>query len=188
VQTALLLGLDETGVTTMMMDAGLDTGPILNQRTEAIAPADDAGSLGARLAAIGAEALVETVDHLASGTVAPIPQDESLATFAPKLGPADRRIDWNAPARTLVNLVRALSPEPAATTTFREQGLKVFRAEVADAGGTPGSVSDLSKDGFVVGTGEGGFRPLEVAPAGRRRMTAAEFVRGYRPVPGERLG
>ena len=188
VQTALLLGLEKTGVTTILMDVGVDTGPILHQREEPIGPADDAGSLGARLAAIGAEVLVETVDHLASGPVAPRPQDDSLATFAPRFGPGDRRIDWTAPARVLVNLVRALSPEPTATARFRGEGLKVFRAEaVSDVAGVPGVIVDVTKDGFVVATGRGGFRPLEVAPAGRKRMTSAEYVRGYRPVSGEVL-
>lgn len=188
VQTALLLGLEKTGVTTIVMDVGVDTGPILHQREEPIGPADDAGSLGARLAAIGAEVLVETVDHLASGPVAPRPQEDSLATFAPRFGPGDRRIDWTAPALVLVNLVRALSPEPAATARFRGEGLKVFRAAaVPNVTGVPGVIVDVTKDGFVVATGRGGFRPLEVAPAGRKRMTSAEWVRGYRPVSGEVL-
>jgi methionyl-tRNA formyltransferase len=188
VQTALLLGLEKTGVTTIVMDVGVDTGPVLHQREEPIGPADDGGSLGARLAAIGAEVLVETVDHLASGAVAPRPQDHSLATFASRFGPEDRRIDWTAPAQVLVNLVRALSPEPAATARFRSEGLKVFRAEaVSDVAGVPGVIVDVTKEGFIVATGRGGFRPLEVAPAGRKRMTSGEFVRGYRPVSGEVL-
>lgn len=188
VQTALLHGLQKTGVTTILMDVGVDTGPILHQREEPIGPADDAGSLGARLAAIGAEVLIETLDHLASGPVAPRPQDDSLATFAPRFGPKDRHIDWTVPAKVLVNLVRALSPEPAATMRFRGEGLKVFRAEAAsDVAGVPGVIVEVAKDGFVVATGRGGFRALEVAPAGRKRMTSAEFVRGYRPAPGEVL-
>jgi len=187
VQTALLRGLEQTGVTTIVMDAGLDTGPILLQRTEPIRPDDDAGSLGARLAETGARLLVESVDLLAAGPVAPAPQDDAQATFAPKLGPQDRRIDWSAPARAIANLVRALAPEPAAATTFRGEQLKVFRAALVEASGDPGAVVEASKDGFVVGTGGGGLRPLELAPAGRRRMSAAEFVRGYRPAPGERL-
>lgn len=188
VQTALLLGLDTTGVTTIRMDEGLDTGPILRRREEPIRPDDDAGSLGARLAGIGGEVLVQTVDELARGTVSPVPQDHSRATFAPKLGSEDRRLDWSKPAPWLVNLVRALSPDPAALATLRGEPLKVFRAEAVGAGGEPGVVVDVAKDGFVVGTGRGGFRPLEVAPSGRKRMSAAEFVRGFRPVAGERLG
>lgn len=187
VQTALLLGLDRTGVTTIVMDAGVDTGPILHQREEPIAPDDDSGSLGARLAAVGAEVLVETIDHLASGPVAPRPQDHSLATFAPKFGPEDRRIDWAAPAMVLANLVRALSPEPAAVARFRGENLKLFRAEATEGTGVPGVVVDVTKGGFVVATGEGGLRPLEVGPAGRRRMSVAEFVRGFHPASGEQL-
>jgi len=101
VQTALLAGLDRTGVTTMMMDKGLDTGPVILQREERILPEDDAGSLGERLAEIGAELLVETLDMLASGPVAPQPQDPSLATLAPKFGPEDRVLDWSYPAALL---------------------------------------------------------------------------------------
>jgi methionyl-tRNA formyltransferase len=188
VQTALLRGLDRTGVTTLLMDEGLDTGPIVLQREEAVAPEDDAGSLGARLAELGAGVLVETVDLLAAGEAAPRPQDHALASFAPKLTPGDRVLDWSSPAPTLVNRCRALSPEPAATTTFRGRGLKVFRAAALDATGEPGLVVSVGRDGFVVATADGGFRPLDLAPAGRRRMSGADFVNGFRPRVGERLG
>lgn len=188
VQTALLLGLEETGVTTVVMDQGLDTGAIILQAREPIDPSDDAGSLGARLAGLGARLLVESFDLLAAGAFAPSPQDHSLATTAPKLRPEDRVLDWSRPARALVNLCRALSPEPAATTRFRGEGLKVFRAEVADASGEPGTIAEVAKDGFVVATAEGGFRPEELAPAGRKRMRGTDFVNGYRPEPGERMG
>jgi methionyl-tRNA formyltransferase len=191
VQTALLLGWQGTGVTTIVMDEGLDTGPILLQRAEPIAPEDDAGTLGARLADLGADLLVETIDLLSSEPVAPRPQEEALATFAPKLGPNDRILRWSEPARALVNRCRALSPTPSATTSFRGGGLKVFRAEVAEVAevaGEPGGVVSVSRDGIVVATGDGGFRPLEVAPAGRRRMSGADFVNGFHPEVGERLG
>ena len=188
VQTALLLGLDTTGVTAIWMDEGLDTGPVLRRREEPIRADDDADSLGSRLARIGGEVLVETVDGLAMGTVSPVPQDSSQATIAPKISSEDRRLDWSKRATALVNLVRALSPDPAAVTTFRGEPLKVFRAEAVGEGGEPGVVVNVAKEGFTVGTGEGGFRPLEVAPSGRKRMSASEFVRGFRPVGGERLG
>ena len=188
VQTALLLGHDTTGVSTIVMDRGLDTGPVILQREEPIGPADDAGTLGARLAAIGADVLVESIDMLAAGPVAPRPQDHSLATFAPKFAPHDRVLDWSNPAGLLVNLVRALSPEPAATTTFRDEGVKIFRAEAVDAAGEPGRIVDVSRDGIVVATADGGFRPLELAPAGRKRISGADFVKGFRPGVGERLG
>ncbi len=189
VQTALLAGLDRTGVTTMIMDKGLDTGPVILQREEPISAGDDAGTLGERLAEIGAELLVRTIDMLAAGPVAPRPQDPSLATFAPRFGPEDRVLDWANPAALLVNLVRALAPEPAATTTFREEGLKVFRADaVGGITGEPGSIVHVGKEGFVVATAEGGFLPLVVAPAGKRAMSVRDFVNGHRPEVGERVG
>ncbi|MEX2407215.1 MAG: methionyl-tRNA formyltransferase, partial [Actinomycetota bacterium] len=180
VQTALLLGQDSTGVSTIVMDRGMDTGPVILQREEPIGPADDAGTLGARLAAIGADVLVESIDMLAAGPLAPRPQDHSLATFAPKFAPHERVLDWSNPAGLLVNLVRALSPEPAATTTFRDEGVKVFRAKAVDAEGEPGRIVDVSKDGIVVATASGGFRPLELSPASRKRMSGADFVNGFR--------
>jgi methionyl-tRNA formyltransferase len=188
VQTALLLGMDETGVSTIVMDEGMDTGPIVLQRREPVDPDDDAGSLGERLASIGADALVESIDLLASGDAEPTPQNEARATLAPKLGSEDRILDWSNGARDLVNRTRALSPEPGATTTFRGRDLKVFRAAAVPASGEPGTVVEVDKEGFVVATGDAGFRPLELAPAGSARMGARDFVNGHRPTPGERLG
>jgi len=188
VQTALLAGMLKTGVTTMVMDRGLDTGPVILQREERILPEDDSGSLGARLADLGAGVLVETIDMLAAGPVAPLAQDHALATDAPRFGPEDRVLDWSNPAAVLVNLVRALAPEPGATTTFRGEGLKVLRAEAVEATGEPGTVVEVSKHGFVIATTQGGFRPLLVAPAGRKVMAADAFVSGYRPEIGERVG
>ena len=188
VQGALLQGLDRTGVTTMVMDEGLDTGPVLLSREEPIRPDDDAGSLGARLAAAGGALLVETMEGLARGDLSPRPQ-QGEPTFSPKLRPEDRRVDWSEHAEAIVRRIRALAPEPAASTGFRGGPVKVLRAEqVTDAGGDPGAVLDVDRRGIVVGAGEGAVRLLEVAPAGRKRMTAAEFARGARPAPGERLG
>jgi methionyl-tRNA formyltransferase len=188
VQTALLLGAEATGVTTILMDRGLDTGGILFQQEEPIRDDDDAGSLGERLAVLGAEVLVRTIDHLSAGPMAPRPQDHSIATFAPKFTAQDRVLDWSNPARVLVNLVRAMSPEPAATTKLRGESLKVFRAQEVRVEGEPGRIAEVSKDGFVIATAQGGFRPLEVALAGRRRMSATEFANGYRPQLGDIVG
>jgi methionyl-tRNA formyltransferase len=188
VQTALLEGRDETGVTTIVMDAGMDTGPVILQRSEAIDARDDAGSLGARLASIGAEVLVETADMFANGTVEPRPQDDAAATFTKLLGADDRVLRWSEPARDLVNRTRAMAPEPGASARFRGEDLKILRAEAVPAVGEPGTIVDASKQGFVVATGEDGFRAIELAPAGRRRMRASDFVNGYRPAVGERLG
>jgi methionyl-tRNA formyltransferase len=188
VQTALLRGLTRTGVTTIVMEAGLDTGPVLRRRAETIDPDEDAGTLGARLAGVGADVLVETLDLLASGEAAPDPQDHARATFAPKLGPGDRRLEWGVPAVRSVDRCRALSPEPGATTTFRGRPVTVYRARAEEGTGEPGTIARVSKDGFVVATAAGGFRPLSLAPSGRKRMSGADFVHGMRPEPGERLG
>jgi methionyl-tRNA formyltransferase len=190
VQRAILAGDGRTGVTVMLMEAGLDTGPLLARRTEPIRDDDDAGSLGDRLASSGAELLVETLPRL--GEIEPQPQDDDAATFAPKLTAADRAIDWSEPAASIGRRVRALAPFPGATTRLRERALQVIRAEVVDdppAGDTaPGTVVSVDSAGFAIAAGEGSIRPLEVGPAGRNRMTAAEFARGARLRPGELLG
>lgn len=188
VQTALLLGLERTGVTTIVMDPGLDTGPILDRREEPIAPEDDAGTLGARLAVIGAHVLVGTVERLAAGEVAATTQDHDRATFAPKIRAADRELDWTRRAVEVVNRCRALSPEPGAATSFRGDRVKVFRARAVEHGGEPGRVAAVPREGVVVAAADGGVQLLDVAPAGRRRMSGADFVNGFRPEPGERLG
>ena len=192
VQRAIKEGLTATGVTTMRMDQGMDTGPILLQQEEAIDDADDAGSLGARLAAIGARLLVDTLDRLEAGTLRERPQDGALATYAPKLKPDDEVIDWSTPADVVARLVRALSPEPGGRTSFRGRVLKVFRATgealVATGNFPPGTVLATDRDRMVVATGSGLVAIEELQPEGRRRMTVAEFVRGYRPETGEVLG
>jgi methionyl-tRNA formyltransferase len=190
VQRAILAGDRTTGATVMLMDEGLDTGPILAQRDEPIRPDDDAGSLGARLAGTGATLLVETLARLEE--IEPVPQAAEHATLAPKLSPEERWIDWTEDAASIVRKVRAFAPRPGATTRLQTGSLKVLRAEVAvdtaSDGTAPGTVATVDGSGFTVATGDGLVRPLEVGPAGRSHMTAAEFVRGQRLRPGERLG
>lgn len=188
VRRAILAGLAETGVTTMRMDAGMDTGPILLQASERIRDEDDSASLGERLALVGGELLVRTLDALESGSVSEQIQDDSQATMAPKLKPEDEWIDWSLPAGEVWRLVRALAPEPGAKTRFREKVLKVVRAELVDGAGEAGAVLEVSKDRLAVAAGEGALALDEVVPEGRKRMTGAEFARGQRPSPGERLG
>jgi len=155
---------------------------------EEIVPDDDAGSLGERLAGIGGSLLVETLEGLADGTVVARPQ-EGEPTFAPKLGPEARVLDWSEPADAVVRRVRAMSPDPAATTMFRGEGLKVFRASSAGGPtGEPGTVVAVDAAGPVIAAGDGAVRLDEVAPAGRRRMGGGDFARGFRPSTGERLG
>jgi methionyl-tRNA formyltransferase len=190
VQHALLAGDATTGVTVMRMDEGLDTGPILNQLVEEIRPEDDAGSLGARLAHNGAMLLTGVLRMLPQGGVPARPQDDRFATNAPRLRPEDRVIDWSAPAEAIVRRVRALAPEPGATTRSRGQPLKVLAAapDRREAGGAPGSILSADDRGVLVAAGVGGVRLSDVAPAGRRRMSAAAWARGARFEADERLG
>jgi methionyl-tRNA formyltransferase len=188
VQTALLEGVEETGVTTIVMDAGMDTGPVLLRRPEPVRPDDDTGSLGDRLAEVGARVLLATIDQLADDTAEPRPQEESVASTTRPIRAGDRVLHWEDGALALVNRTRAMAPEPGATTRFRGEPLKVLRARTTDRAGDPGTIAAVDGDGFVVGTGDGGFRPLELAPAGRKRMRAADFVNGFAPRVGERMG
>ncbi|HEX2068661.1 MAG TPA: methionyl-tRNA formyltransferase, partial [Actinomycetota bacterium] len=193
VQRAIMEGAQVTGVTTIRMDAGMDTGPVLLQAEEPIRDDDDAGTLGERLAALGGRVLVETLDGLGSGAIEEQPQDDAGATYAPKVKAEDRIIDWHLSAEEVARLIRAMAPEPGAQTTFREKILKVFRASAAGDSldgrtGRAGEIVVASNEGFAAATGRGILRLDDVAPEGRKRMSGADFVRGYRPEVGEILG
>lgn len=184
VQHALLAGLAQTGVTTMRMDRNLDTGPILLQAKLEVLPEDDAGSLGKRLALRGASLLVESLDR--RGEIEPRAQDHSKATYAPKLGPEDRRLDWEEDAEAIVRRIRAFAPEPGTSASFRGDVLKILRARAEATGGQHGTILDVMTSPLV-GCGRGSVLLLEVAPAGRKRMSGTDFVNGFRPEVGEPL-
>jgi methionyl-tRNA formyltransferase len=186
VQHALLAGDERTGVTTMLIDEGLDTGPILERVEEPILADDDAGSLGGRLASIGATLLVSSIEDLAAGRTRVHPQIGEV-TLAPKIRAADRRLVWAETAGALIRRIRALAPEPGASTPFRGEGLKILRAEEETVTGEAGSIVRVDDAGFVIATAAGGLRPLVVVPHGRSRMPAADFARGARLRVGERL-
>ena len=191
VQRALLAGDAVTGITIIRMDEGMDTGPVLTAREEPISPEDDAGSLGERLARIGGDALVEVLAACAAGNAPASPQVAGGVTYAPKLEPHERWIDWREPAAAVVNRVRAFAPDPGATTRVRDVALKVLRAEVSSEEAPPadpGTIVAVDKDGLLVAAGTGVVKPLEVAPSGRKRMPASAWLRGARLEPGERFG
>jgi methionyl-tRNA formyltransferase len=190
VQRTIEAGDAVAGVTTMLMDEGLDTGPVLEQRSIEVAGTEDAGSLGARLASIGGALLVRTVAGLRDGSVVPAAQPAEGVTYAPKLLASERRVDWGLPAPTIDRLVRALSPTPGATTTFRGETLRIVRGEPRPGHGPPGAltVPGRSEDGVRVGTGDGLYRLLEVVPAGRKPMRATGWAHGARFGPDEHLG
>jgi methionyl-tRNA formyltransferase len=193
VQRAILEGDERTGVTVMLMDEGMDTGPILATVEVPIEADEDAGTLGARLAELGAPLLVETVRQLAQGSIEPRPQPTDGVTFAPKPRSDERVIDWGEDAEAIVRRVRAFAPEPGATTTFRGDPLKVLKADAVPVThtGAPerGRLDVESRDGTpFVDVLNHTVRLLDVAPAGRRRMTGAEWARGARLTQDERLG
>lgn len=189
IQAAIREGLRETGVTIMYQSMELDAGDIILQRKVEIAPDDTAQTLEGKLSQAGAEALVEALRLIAEGRAPRTQQDPAQATYVGKLSKEDGRIDWTRPAAQLVNFVRAMDPWPSAYTQHRGQLLKIWKADVAAASGTPGKILEIRRDGgFVVGTGNGGVLVGEVQPEGRRRMSADEYVRGSRLTVGEVLG
>lgn len=187
VRRAILEGLQVTGVTTIRMDEGADTGPILLQQDERIRDGDDAGSLGARLAEVGGSLLVRTLDRLEDGDLQERPQDDAAATLAPKLRSEEEWLDWSEDAGRVGLRVRALAPDPGARTRFRDRILKVLEARASQGNGEPGTIVAVSKDALGVAAATGVVYLEEVLPEGRRRMSGSEFIRGYRPEVGERL-
>jgi methionyl-tRNA formyltransferase len=174
------------------MDPGLDTGPILAQRTERIAPDDTAASLATRLAELGATLLIDTLPDYLAGRIAPRVQDETLATYAPQLKKEAGRLDFTRPAAELARRVRAFSPWPG-TYALLPHGegestpLKVLRAEaLEDTVGSPGVVAATPR-GPAVGCGAGALLLVEVQPPGKRPMAGADFARGARGFIGSNL-
>lgn len=193
IQWALLEGDQKTGVTIMLMDIGLDTGPILAQRETPILESDDAVTLHDRLAEMGASLLVETLPEYVVGRIMPSPQPAEGVTHARKITKEDGRIQWQQPAMAVWRRIRALVPWPGTYTylpaTPKPLLLKVWRANVApEVCGAPGTVLATSRDGILVACGEDGLCITELQIEGGRRMSAAEFIAGRRLCPGQVLG
>jgi len=193
IQAAIANGERETGITIMYQSEALDAGDIILQRRVPIEPEDTAKTLETRLAADGAEALVEALRLIAAGTAPRAPQDASKASYAGKLTKEDGRIDWTRPAAALANFIRAMDPWPSAYTWHRGRLVKIWKAaavkEATRPSSGPGTVVEIRRgDGFAVATGSEALLVLEVQPEGRRRMRADEYARGARLQVGERLG
>jgi len=186
IQWAIAHGETVTGVTTMRIDAGLDTGNILLQQDLEVGPHDTSETISPRLADIGADLMVVTLRGLQAGTLQARPQENSEATLAPILQKEDGRIDFNFSAREVYDRVRGFQPWPGAFTTFRGKGLQVRLAKPAKKILPPATIS--VENGLIAGCGEGALELLEVQPEGKKRMPAADFVRGYRPQNGETFG
>lgn len=177
---ALIHGERETGVTTFLMDEGMDTGPILLQRSTPIGPEETAGELEGRLARLGAELAVDTVEKLWRGEIEPKPQPPG-GTLAPKIHKEDGRIRWEWEAWRIHNLVRGLSPKPGAHTTWAGEFVKVLRTRVVEEKlrvGAPGSILPR-RDRLLVAAGQGVVEILELQPAGCRVITGRDFLNGY---------
>lgn len=188
---ALMDGVSETGVTTFLLQPSVDTGDVILQRRVAVGPDDTAGALHDRLADVGAQAVVETVRRLATGTAYPEPQDDGQASPAPKLSREVAEIDWTQPARRVHNHVRALSPHPGAWTPVGRETLKVFETAVVSEGepaGLPGTVVEAAGDRLVVACGTGSVALRSVQREGRRRMSADAFLAGADLAVGTRWG
>ncbi len=192
IQRALLAGDAETGATLMQMDAGLDTGPIVDVVRVPIGAADTAGLLGHKLATAGASALVAVLRRLAAGEpIRSSPQPTLGATYAAKVDKAETMIDWRADAAAVGRRIRAFDPAPGAYTVLDGETVKVWRAEPAPImvrEAPPGTILEANGRGIVVACGQGKVRIEEVQPAGGRRMTAAAFAAGRRLVHGARFG
>ena len=188
VQWAIAGGETVTGVTTMKIDAGLDTGDILFQKEVAIEPEETSITLAPRMAAIGADLMVETVRGLQSGVVHPRPQDHSRATLAPILKKEDGSIDFTLTASEILNRLRGFQPWPGAYTDFRGKNLRILRSAVA-SGSFPQAELSPQKDRLFVGcAGDTALEIFDLQLEGKKRSSAADFIRGYRVQAGEKLG
>jgi methionyl-tRNA formyltransferase len=189
VQHAIMAGDEMTGAATFRLEAGLDTGPVFGVVTEPIGPRDTAGDLLDRLAVSGAGLLVATLDGIEDGELVAEPQPADGISLAPRIETADARIDWALPAIVVDRRVRGVTPAPGAWTTWRGDRLRVGPVEPAPGAPAlePGELAVHGAAVFV-GAGNGAVRLGEVQPAGKRMLPAADWARGARPAPGERLG
>lgn len=189
IQRAIMAGETRTGVTTMLMDAGIDTGCILLQKELEIGEAETAGELEIRLADAGAELLLETLRLMELGKIEPVRQDASQASYAKSIKREEGRIDWRKSGRDIVNLIRAFSPKPGAFAVFRGREVKVWRAAVLDesSSGEPGEVVGIGAQHIKVLSGDCVLALLEMQPEGRKRMSGGDFARGFRILAGEKF-
>jgi methionyl-tRNA formyltransferase len=190
VQWAVINGETETGITTMLMDEGMDTGAMLLQEKLEILAEDTAGTLAPRLAELGGCLLLDTLARLKAGTLTPKKQDDRQATLAPILKKEDGLIDWTMSATSLANRVRGLSPWPGAFTFFGEERWNIWKAvsNVAAATDKPGTIVAVNKQTIMVSTGDGLLGIREIQTANSKRMSADQFLAGHRIPVGGQLG
>ena len=188
---AIEAGDTETGISIMQMETGLDTGPVLAEARTPIHESDTAQTLHDRLALLGAETLVATLERLARGAVTPQPQDNTGAGYAKKLSKEEARLDWTRPAIALHSKIRALNPWPVASTTWRGKTLRLWEAgplEARPAAGVPGTIVQADAAGIHVLTGDGVLTLTRLQAEGGKILAAGEFLNGHKLAAGDRLG
>jgi methionyl-tRNA formyltransferase len=188
IQWAIANGETVTGVTTMRIDAGLDTGDILQRQELAIVPDDTAETLAPRLASIGADLVVETLRGLQAGSIHPRPQDNSQATLAPILNKEDGLVDFSRSAPDIFNRIRGFQPWPGAYTKFRGKTLQITKAQPTADAAAPSELCVIANRLVVGCAHKTSLELLEVQLEGKKRTPAKDFIHGYRPTPGEKLG
>ena len=186
IQAAIRAGDTETGITIMKMDAGLDTGPILRQQAIPIAPDETGQSLHDKLAALGGSLLIETLPGYLSGEIQPQPQDDSLATLAPRIQKEEGHIDWTQPAVHIERTVRAFTPWPGTYSLWNGKQLKIHSGEIGEGSIEAGRVAE-SHGRIAIGTGDGLFLPTRVQLEGRSAVSIDDFVRGHSDFVGAKL-
>ncbi|PLX76003.1 MAG: methionyl-tRNA formyltransferase [Desulfuromonas sp.] len=188
INQAIVDGETETGITTMLMDAGLDTGDMLVKKSLAIGPDETAGQLHDRLALLGRETMAETLQQVLDSSLSPQKQNDEESTYAPMMKKEDGLIDWSLPASAVHNRVRGLEPWPGAFTHLDGQVLKIARTTLAQGNGEPGTVLKADDNGVVVACGEGAIRIGALQLPGKKMTAAADFLRGHKLPEGTRLG
>ena len=188
IQWAVLDGEKETGITTILMDEGIDTGDILLKKTIQIDTDETSGSLFDKLMALGAKAILETLDELEKGSLTPTKQGESPTAYAKMLNKAMGLIDFTRSAKELDCFVRGMNPWPSAYTLLAGKTLKLWKVRAVGGGGKAGSVIDIDKESFTIACGEGAIEVLEVQLEGKKRMSAGDFLKGSTLNIGQELG
>jgi methionyl-tRNA formyltransferase len=181
---AILEGDSETGISIMAMEPGMDTGPILHRSVIPVGPMETAGTLTERLAALAADTLVEALALLRLGGVAPVPQDDARASYAPKIGRTVTRVAWQGVADAVSRSIRAFDPQPGAWSTLGGHEIKLFGARAVPGAGVPGTVLSVTPS-LTIATGLGAVQINEVKPSGKARMPAQDWARGRGAAAGE---
>ena len=190
INRAIINGDARSGVTTMIMDKGMDTGDILLIRETSIEKDDDAKSLHDKLAEQGGKLVLETLTLLEKNNLLPIPQDSDLASYAPKLKKEESLIDWKIPANNILNKIRGLTPWPGTHTLFNGKRLCILKSEVikGEPSDRPGYIERITDSGIEVGTGEKRLKITELKPEGKKAIPVKSFLSGYQINPGDKLG